>query len=168
MFEAIRDADHTYLRILAKTFTRAGNDIAALLCLDHIFSSPPKLRQLSLTDVHAWLSLYLNYIRLLDRLRRDDSLAEGSKHQRLFGFQVLGEDRYFVPKHTLIFDILTEQSGSSEENTDGYTCAYSELSGGIVQVISSRIYDRTELHNSACRGVHGFSPCLALIVRGQC
>ena len=168
MFKAIQYTDPIRLRTLAKTFAEAGNDPAALLCLDHIFSAPAKMRQAPLAGIHAWLSLYLDYIRLLDRLRRDDSLAEGSKHQRLFGFQVLGEDRYLVSKHTLIYDILTEQYGSREENADGYPCAHSELSGGIVQVISSRIDDRTELLNSACRGAHGFSPCLTLIARGQC
>jgi len=168
MFEAIRDTDHSRLRALGKTFIKVGNDPVALLCLDHVFLSPPKLQQLSLVDIRAWLSSYLDYIRLLDRLRRDDSLAEGSKLQRLFGYQVLGEDRYLVPKHTLIYKTLTEQSGSSEENADGYACAHGELSWTITQVISNRIYDRTDGQNGACRDVHGFAPCLALIVRGQC
>ena len=168
MFGAIENTDHKSLCDLAKVFIETGNDSAALMCLDHVFSSPPKLRHLSLVDIHASLSLYLDYIRLLDRLWRDDSLAEGSKHQRLFGFQVLGEDRYIVPKHTLVNKTLTNQSAGSEEDVDGYTCTYGELSWGIVQLISSRIYDRTDLQNGACRNAHGFSPCLALIIRGQC
>ena len=168
MFEAIRRADHTRLRTLAKTFIGAGNDPAALLCLDHVFSSPLKLRHLSLVEVYASLSLYLDYIRLLDRLWRDDSLAEGSKHQKLFGFQVLGEDRYLVPKHTVVHETLKKQSGMSEGSEDGYKCAYAELSWGIIQLISDRIYTYTKLQNIACRDAHGFSPCLTLLVRGQC
>ena len=168
MFEAIQNADHTSLHALAKAFIETGNDPAALMCLDHVFSSPPKLRQLSLVHIHASLSIYLDYIRLLDRFWRDDSLAEGSKHQRLFGFRVLGEDRYLVPKHTLVNETLANQTIGSEENADGYTCTYGELSWGIMQLISGRIYNHTRLENNACRDAHGFSPCLTLIVRGQC
>lgn len=168
MFEAIQNADHTSLHSLTKTFIETGNDPAALMCLDHVLSSPPKLRHLSLVDIHASLSLYLDYIRLLDRLWRDDSLAEGSKHQRLFGFQVLGEDRYLIPKHTLIHEILTDQTTGSEESTDGHMCTYDELSGGIVELIENRTKDRARHENSACRDARGFSPCLTLIVRGQC
>jgi hypothetical protein len=168
MFEAIKHVDHASLRALAKAFLGAGNDLAALLCLDHVFSSPLGLRKHSHTDIHTSLSLYLEYIRLLDRLWRDDSLAEGSKHQTLFGFQVLGEDRFLVPKHTLVHDILARQSITSGESADGSMCTYDELSWGILQVIMGRIHDRTRLHNSACRSVHGFSPCLTFLVRGQC
>ena len=168
MFEAIQNGDQTSLRILAKVFIETGNDPAALMCLDDILSTPPKLRHLSLLDIHASLSLHLVYIRLLDRLWRDDSLAEGSKHQRLFGFQVLGEDRYLVPKHALIHGILANQIIGSEENIDGHTCTYDELSGAIMEFIYSRTEDCASLENSACRDAHGFSPCLALIVRGQC
>jgi len=168
MFEAVQRADHKSLRTLAKTFIETRNDPAALLCLDHVFSSPPKPRHLSHADIHASLSLYLEYIRLLDRLWRDNSLAEDSKHQRLFGFQVLGEDRYLVPKHTLVHEKLTKQFGSSEESVDGRTCSYDELSWGIIQLISGRICYRTELLQSVCWETHGFSPCLRLIVRGHC
>lgn len=168
MFEAIQNADHTRLGALAKAFIGAENDPAALMCLDHFFSSPPQLRHLSLADIHALLSLYLDYIRLLNRLWRDDSLAEGSKHQKLFGFQVLGEDRYFVPNHAHIHKILTNQTIGSEEGTDEHMWTYDELSGGIVQLILSRIRDRTMLEHNACRDAHGFSPCLTLIARGQC
>ena len=168
MFEAIQRLDHTSLRVLAKTFIEARNDPAALLCLDHVFASPLRLRQLSYADIHTLLSLYLEYVRLLDRFYRDGSLAEGSKHERLFGFQVLGEDRYLAPKHTLVYEILTGQSGTDEESTDGHTCTYNKITWGIVQLISRRTFNRTEFLNNVCRELHGFSPCLNFMVRGQC
>lgn len=168
MFGAIQRVDHACLRTLAKTFIEAGNDPAALLCLDHIFSSPHELRHLPLSEIHALLSLHFDYIRLLNRLRRDDSFAEGSKHQRLFGFQVLGEDSYLVPKHTVVHVILNEQTGMSADSEDGYKCTYAELSRTIVRLISNRIYSRTELQDNACRDAHGFSPCLTLLIQGQC
>ena len=168
MFEAIQRIDHARLRVLAKTFINARNDPAALLCLDYVFTSPLRLRKLSYADIHALLSLYLEYVRLLDRFYRDDSLAEGSKHQRLFGFQVLGEDRYLAPKHTRVYEILTGQSGTDEESADGYTCTYNDINWGIVQLISRRTFNRTEFLNNACRDARGFSPCLSFMVRGQC
>jgi hypothetical protein len=168
MFEAIQRIDHKTLCVLAKTFIKARNDPAALLCLDYVFTSPLRLRNLSHADIHALLSLYLEYVRLLDRFYRDNSLAEGSKHQRLFGFQVQGDNRYLAPKHTRVYEILTEQSGTDEESADGFACTYNDITRGIVQLISGRIYNRTKFLNSACREVRGFSPCLSFMVRGQC
>ena len=168
MFKAIQRADCTSLRALSKTFIEAGDDPAALLCLDHVFSSSLVLQGLPLVNIQASLSLYLNYIRLLNKLRRDESLTEGSNHQRLFGFQILGEDRYLVPECTLLHEELTNQLGSSKKGVDGYKCGYDELRWGIIRLISRRIYDRTKAQNGACWDVHGFSPCLRLVVQKKC
>ena len=168
MFKAIQHTDHTSLRTLAKTFIRTGNDPAALLCLDHVFSSSLKLRHLPLVELQASLSLYLDYIRLLNKFSNVKSLAKGSNHQRLFGFLVLDEHRYLVPKDTLLYERLTNRSTSSGKSTDGHSCDYDDLSRGIVQLISNRIRSRTGDQNSACREVHGFSPCLHLLVQKKC
>lgn len=167
-FKAIQRADHASLRTLARTFIRAGNDPVALLSLDHVFSSPLVLQGLPLTEIQASLSLFLDYIRLLNKFRRDESLVEGSDHQRLFGFHVLGEDSYLAPEHTPLYEKLTNQSGSNRKSMGGYKCGYDELSWGIIQLISSRIRNRTEIQNGACRDVHGFSPCLRLLVQNKC
>ena len=168
MFKAIQHTDRTSLCKLAKTFIRMGNAPAALLCLDHVFSSPLRLRNLSLAEVQASLSLYLDYIRLLNRFRSDESLAEGSNRQRSFGFQALGGNRYLVPEHTLLYGKLTNRSDSAGKNADGYRCEYDEIRQGIIQLITSRIDDRTKIQNDACRNVHGFSPCLGLLVQRKC
>ena len=168
MFEAIGCADSAGLRTLAKTFIEMGNDPAALLCLDHVFSSPLKLQNLSFIEIQASLSLYLDYIRLLNKFRGDESLARGSNHQKLFGFQVLGENRYLVPGHTILHEKLTNQSGPSKKSTDGYMCGSDKLRRGITQLITSRISDRTEIQDGVCRDIQGFSPCLHLLVEKKC
>ena len=168
MFEAIGRADRARLRALARNFIGAENYPAALLCLDHVFSVPLKLLNLSFGEIQAWHSLFLDYIRLLNKFGRDESLAEGSDRQRLFGFQVLGENRYLAPKHSLLHEKFTDQSGSSGKHVDGYECSYDELSSAIVQFFKSRIRNRTEIQNSACRDVHGFSPCYRVLVRKRC
>jgi len=168
MFKAIRHADHASLRTLSKTFIRTENDPAALLCLDHVFSSPLRLKNLPLVLVQTSLSLYLGYVRLLNKFYNDKSLVENSNHQKLFGFFVLGENRYLVPKHTILYKKLTNRSTSGKKSTDGLSCDYGELSQGITQLISSRISGRTGALDSACRDVHGFSPCLHLLVQNKC
>lgn len=168
MYQAIQRADRASLRTLAETFIGVGNDPAALLCLDHVFSSPLDLRGLPLNEVQASLSLYLNYIRLFSDLRREGSLAEGSKRQRLFGFQVLGRNRYLAPKHTVLHDKLSNRPGLTGKGTDGHGCGSDEILQGILQFISGRIDDRTETQDNACRDVHGFSPCLHLLVQNRC
>jgi len=168
MFTAIQAADRASLRTLAGNFIGTGNDPAALLCLDHFFSSPLKLLNLSFVEVRALHSLYLDYIGLLDKILFDESLAEGSKRQRLFGFQVLGENRYLVPERSLLHEKLTNQSGSSRRIMEEYRCGSDKLRRGVTQIIRSRIHDRTEIQNGACRDVHGFSPCLRLLVEKEC
>ena len=167
MFRAIQHADHTTLRTLARRFIKTRSEPIALLCLDHAFSSAFELRGLSFAEIQELLSLFLDYIRLLNKFRGDDSLTEGSNHQRLFGFQILGENRYLIPGHTFLYEELTSQSGPSGKSGE-YTCGYEELRRVIVQLISSRIYNRTEIQNGACHIVHGFSPCLYLLVRNEC
>ena len=170
MFKAIGHADHASLRTFAKTFIKTGNDPAALLCLDHVFSSPLKLRNLPLVEVQASLSLYLDYIHLLNKFWYDDSLAQGSNHQKLFGFQVpaLADNHYLVPKHAVLYEKLADGSGPGRKCVGGYSCGHDELSRGITQLIKSWISGRTGIQNRACRDVHGFSLCLSLLVDGVC
>ena len=168
MFEAIKRVDRASIRALAETFIGTGNDPAALLCLDHVFSSPLKLRGLPLAEVQASLSLYLAYIRLLDKFRHDESLAEGSNRQRLFGFQVLGRNSYLIPENTILHGRLINRSDSGGKSVGGHGYGYDEIRRGITQLISSRIDGRTETQNKACRDVHGFSPCFDLLVQKRC
>ena len=168
MFKAVGCADSASLRTLAKIFIGMGNDPAALLCLDHVFSSPPNLRKIPLAEVQASLSLYLDYIHLLNKLRPNKSSAEGLNRQRLFGFKVLGRNRYLVSKHTLLHGKLSSRFDPSGKSMDGYECGYDEIRQGIVQFISSRIDYRTETLDNACRELRGFSPCLSLLVQKDC
>ena len=165
MFQAIKRADHAALRMLAKVFIGTKNYPAALLCLDHLFSSPLGLQNLPLSEVHALLSLYHTYISLLNKFQRDQSLANDSNHQRLFGFQTLGENRWLVPKHSLLHSKLADWSGST---VDGYECGFDALRRGINLILESRIHNRTRTQNEACCGVHGFSPCLRLLTQEKC
>jgi hypothetical protein len=166
MFQAIQSADHAALRALAKTFLEAKDDPAALLCLDHAFSSPLKLQNLPLVEVESSLSLFLDYICLLNKFRRDKSFANNSNHQRLFGFRGSRENRWLVPKHTLLHGKLVSTSGSTRRGVDG--CGSDELRRGITAILESRIRDRTGVQNKACRRVLGLSPCLRLLVQGDC
>ena len=168
MFQAIRSADRMSLYSLAETFTETGNHPAALLCLDHAFSPPLSLQNLPLTRIQALLSMYSCYIQLLKQLLDDKSFAEGSNHQRLFGFQALRQSRYLAPKHTLLYKSLVGQSSSSQQVGDESICGYDVLRRGIVKLIESRIRDRTMIENTACCNVHGFSPCFQLLVQKEC
>ena len=168
MFQAIQHSDNTALRSSFKTFIGAKNDPAALLCLDHLFSSPLGLQNLPLSEVHALLSHYHTYISLLNKFRRDQSLVNGSNHQRLFGFQVVGENRWLVPKHSLLHGRLTEKSGSSGQKASGYKCGFDVLHKGVIAILENRINDRTRTLNEACSSVHGFSPCLRLLAQEKC
>ena len=164
MFQAIRHGDRENLRVLADTFFGAGNNVSALLCFDHAFSSTPDLHGLPLSEIKKTLLLFLSYIRLLDKFLFNDSLTEGSNRQNLFGFRVLGENRYLVPKRNILYEKLTKRS----PDMDGYRCGSEELRRCINNVIKARIRDRTNGLDKACRDIGGFLPCLRLLVQKEC
>ena len=166
MFQAIRCSNHAGLRALAKTFLRTKNDPAALLCLDHTFSARSSLQVLPLSEVQASLTLYLDYVCLLNGFRRDESFTNDSNHQRIFGFRVLRENRWLVPKHTILHGKLASIFGSTRQSADG--CSFDELRRGIIAVLESRIRDRTVAQNKVCCRVLGLPPCLRLLVWGEC
>ena len=165
MFRAIQHRDRTTLRILADTFIGTTKDVAALLCLDHTFPFTPTLQGLSFLDIQESLSLFSDYIRLLNKILRDDSLVEGSNRQRLFGFQVLGENRYLVPRRAILHEKLANRPGVGG---DGCSCGSEDLRRSIVATIKARIRDRTKTQNDTCFEVHGFSPCLQLFTQKKC
>jgi len=168
MFKAIQRTNRASLRALAETFFETRNDPAALLCLDHYFSSPPRMRNLPFDKVEATLYLYLDYVHLLKNLRRDNSLASGSARQRLFGFQVLGYNRYLVSEKSSLHKILANQSGSGEGSADGHRCSHDELCRSINYFISNRTSKRTKIQDDAFRDAHKFSPCPQSLVQKEC
>ena len=167
MFQAIQRADYETLRALAKAFIETKNDLAAVLCLDHVFSRPFELQGLTIFEAQESLSSYLGYIRLLTKFL-DESVLENLDKQKLFGFQALGEDRWLVPRHTILHKGCTGKYNPSGRGEDGYIWGYDELRRGIKAVIENRISTRTWIEDRACRGVHGFSPCLRFLVQGEC
>ena len=168
MFKAILTSDRASLRAFARAFIEEGNDPAALLCLDHFFSAPLKLRNRPLDEVHASLCLYLDYVDLLNKLRRSESLAEGSARRRLFGFRMLGTNRYLVPEHTPLYKKAVGGSLSGKKGANGYTVSYNELNRCITYVIQTRILKRTEVQNATCGSVLRSLPCLQLLTQGEC
>jgi len=170
MFEAIatQRTNRASLPALAETFFETKNDPATLLCLDHFFSSPPRMRNLPPDKVEATLYHYLDYIHLLKNLRRDNSLAPGSARQRLFGFQVLGYNRYLVPEQSSLHKILANQSGSGERSTDGQRCSHDELCQSINHFISNRTFRRTKIQDETFRDAYKFSPCPQSLVQKEC
>ena len=166
-FQAIHRADYEALRMLAKTFVETRHDLA-VLCLDHVFSHPFELQGLTMFETQELLSLYLDYIRLLTKFLHDESLPNNLDKQRLFGFQALGWERWLVLRDTVLYEGLTGTSDSSGRGGDGYICGHDELRRGIRVVIEDRISTRTWAEDRACRQIHGFSPCLRLLIQGEC
>lgn len=164
----IVDPDLVQLRRLAFGFYIRRNSAAALICLDHVFSSHPTLHKATLVETEALLSLYLTYVRLLVQFWRDDRFSEGSNHQKVFGFEVQQEDHYLVPKNTFIYGKVSAARGMLEDPPAEYSCSREELSRVILRAIVAHIASRTKVQERACYGTRGFSPCLNTLIKGNC
>ena len=162
------DPDIIHLRRLASRFLWRTNKAAALLCLDHVFSRTPSLQKATLMETESLLSLYLTYVRLLDRFWRDIQPSEGSDCQKIFAFEVQQEGHYLVPARTLIHWNASATKGILEDPPLEYIFSREELERIISTTILDRIKIRVEMQERACRGTRGFSPCLNTLIRRNC
>jgi len=154
-------------RLLAFKFLGRKNDVAALVCLDHVFSRPPTLRKVTLIEIESLLSLYLTYVRLLDQLWRDDRLSRGSNRQKVFAFDVQ-EGRYLIPKGTFVHREVSAARGILDDPPPEYVLSREDLSRITSNVILNHIKTRVEIQERACRETRGFSPCLYTLIGRNC
>ena len=170
------EPDVVQLRRLAFKFLMRTNGAAALLCLDHVFSHAPNLHNPTLMETESTLSLYLTYVRQLDRFWRDGRLSEGSdfqkkfqeKFQKIFAFEVQQDGHYIVPENTFIHQKVSAAKGILNDPPPEYICSHEELSRITSDALLDRIQSRVKTQELACRGTRGFSPCLNTLIGRQC
>src|ERR1700761_3071904 len=108
MFQAICQRDISKLEALGQLFEEE-NPGAALLCLDHCFTSPPKIQALSVDGVAQQLRAFFRYVKLLNTFTWADP-STNSVVKRLFGYVRQGENSFSIPEGTLLHKILCQQN----------------------------------------------------------
>ncbi|KAF8151989.1 hypothetical protein K438DRAFT_1988110 [Mycena galopus ATCC 62051] len=172
MFQAICGREISTLQRLGELF-ETTNPIAALLCLDHCFTNPPKIQALRVDGVSGELRVFLCYIKLLNTFTWADPCAHPLV-EKLFGYIRQGDNDFLVSKHTFLYSALGEghpafRRANMEENMESIILDGSELRDVYHQTLKERLRLRVLQENEMCKKTRAFSPCLTFSVfEGQC
>lgn len=173
MFLCIASGEHSKLPDIAINFRAReqdnyqGNQRALLLCLDHFFSSPPKIQAARTADVLSTLSIFYQYVSIL----RHAALATvyPDRLQKLFGFKVSEDHTYFLPAGTLLYEYSHEfRVPAIHSDESGMTVSEWEFSNLYRMCIFRRMRIRILQENDVCRRSQAFTPCINYSIGGQC
>ncbi|KAG1806260.1 hypothetical protein EV424DRAFT_1577720 [Suillus variegatus] len=149
MFQNILRGNHEPLKNLALNFHKQNNKLAALVCLDHIFSRTTDIRAFTVDEMQQFLQQFHAYARLLYLIL---TFPDPMKHrgiQRLFSIVRLSGDQFLIPDGTFLHNNVMEIR-------QGITWV-SETSSGQVSEI-----------NAMCCKSPVFSQCLQFLISGAC
>ena len=166
MFRARHNSDFKILRALHSGFIGVKNYSAALLCLDPIFTSTLPPQGAPTVDPEPQISFHFDYFKLLDFLRREDRLYAGSVLQKVFAFQPRQDDRFFIPVNTFLHPVFVPEPDAVQEK--GCVVTHEELRRVLDREIQGYIHLRAKQQHDAYRRRLGATPCLAMVVRGEC
>lgn len=170
IFEAISKNNLDRLRELAETLLQSGGEIAApLLCLDHFFTSPPKIQAASNKDVSSVLQLFQKYIRLLRRISVDQTLVANPSVLKLFAIQE-SDQIFLLPSGSYLHKfVLDHKVAVMRVTEEGAFVPPRETSWAINQAATHRLRIRILQEDDMCRKARAFSPiCLSDAVYKQC
>ncbi|KAJ7222624.1 hypothetical protein GGX14DRAFT_558715 [Mycena pura] len=169
MFQAICQRDLSKLEALGQLLEEE-NPGAALLCLDHCFTSPPKIQALSVDGVAQQLRAFFRYVKLLNTFTWADP-STNSVVKRLFGYVRQGENSFSIPEGTFLHKILCQQNHPAcRRSVEGRVVLdSSELRDVFHQTLKDRLRHRVLQENDTCKRTKAFSPCLTFSVfEGNC
>lgn len=170
MFEAISKNDWDRLRELSETLLRSHSDMAAtLLCLDHLFTSPPQIQVASNAEALSQLRFFAEYMRLLKRVGDHQTVVADPTVRKLFAVQA-SDQVYLIPYGSFLHKMVLEEGVVVLRSTEeGVFLSPSEASRAIRQAVSHRMRVRIQREDHMCLSSRAFSAaCLAHSVYNQC
>lgn len=170
MFDAIFQNNLDKLRDQAVSLLAANGDIGAvILCLDHFYTSPPKIKTANTTDVSASLGLFHDYIRLLKRVATDANAVDNPVLRRLFAIQE-SDQSYLLPAGSYLHKFALEHQVTVIRATmEGAFMTPRETTWTINQAIARRLKIRIAQEDAMALTSRAFSPiCLSSAVYNLC
>ncbi|KAJ7171712.1 hypothetical protein C8R43DRAFT_1231226 [Mycena crocata] len=169
MFQSICRREIPKLELLGEEF-EATNPVAALVCLDLVFTNPPKIQALHVDGVAKKLQTFYTYVRLLNLFTWADP-CHWHLAEKLCGYVRQGENDFLIPEGTFLHSVLRQQNHpafhtSIEENV---VIAGSELRDVFRRSLINRLEQRVQQENEMCKRTKAFTPCLLFSVfDGNC
>jgi hypothetical protein len=155
---------------LADIFLKQYRDSpASILCLDHFFTSPPRIQVADSREASASLQLFQEYIRLLRHVAMDQAENMDSNVQKLFAIQ-LTDQLFLLPLGTHLHRyVLDKRIVVARSTEQGLFVAPREAAFAIRQALLQRLRHRISLEDTVCLRARAFNPvCLQFSVYNQC
>jgi len=168
MFHVIKLGNKSRLQELGTKFHHAHeNDIAALLCLDHAFISPPAIQVATTAEVSRQLACFEVYVSLMKEFLLMSDPCNKPSIQRLFGFQPSTEHVFLLRPGSQLYQSSPQilNAGSSDKGIRVYE---RDLEGLIKAVLGERLRKRVSAENEMCQKAQSFAPCLPFAASGSC
>lgn len=153
---------------LSDRFSRWHEDHgAALRCLDHVFSSLPKLQVASASEVATSLQHFLLYARLLQKSasEAETNPCDNTDIKRLLGFEVATEDLFLVSRDTRMF---VHYSLAPRQTDQGALVHRWELEKPVTDNLKERLRSKVNGLNELCSRLRALQPCLAFAAYSRC
>jgi hypothetical protein len=168
MFQAIILGKSGRLQQLGRIFHQDHNKAAALLCLDHIFATPPHIQEATIQHTISLLAMFITYTRLLHDIANLVEPCNDLLVQKLFAFQVSREDMFSVfPGASLYREVDNQQEPPFHEKDGKRSVSRRDLSRILKNYLAERLRSRIMEENDICRRAKVFSPCLNALL-GTC
>jgi hypothetical protein len=168
MFQSILRNDYKSLKDLEPAFKKHDNQVAALLCLDHVFSQDMDIRSFTVDEMAGFLH---TYARLLHRISMFRDPVEHSGIRRLFSIVQLSGDEFLIPRGTFLHSNVTEiRQGITlvSEHSLGYRASRRNVTELLQLSVRTVLKDKVSAVNDMCYESPVFSQCLTFIVSGGC
>jgi hypothetical protein len=168
MFQAIISGNSDRLQQLGLIFHKKQNKAAELLCLDHIFNTPPRIQGATIQHTISSLAMFYSYSRLLHDIANLADPCHDSLVQKLFAFQVSREDMFSIFRSASLHREVDDQQERLFHEQDGkLSVSRVDLSRVLKTYLGERLRSRITEENDICRRAKLFSPCLNALL-GTC
>jgi hypothetical protein len=168
MFHAIISGNSDRLQQLGLIFHKNQNKAAALLCLDHIFDTPPHIQGATIQHTISSLAMFYTYVRLLHNIANLVEPCHDPLVQKLFAFQVSREDMFEIFRSASLHREVDDKQERLFHEKDGKrSVSRGDLSHILKFYLGERLQSRIMEENDICRRAKVFSPCLNALL-GTC
>jgi hypothetical protein len=143
----------------------ATNSAAALLCLDHCYTHPPKIQVLQVEDVAEELQAFSCYVKLLNTFTWADP-GNQPVVEKLFGYIRQGENNFLIPDGTFLHSALRRLNHPAFQRSieENIVLTGSKLGDLYHRTLKERLRIRVLQENEMCTRTRAFSPCLVYSV----
>ncbi|KAI6133857.1 hypothetical protein EV401DRAFT_2204741 [Pisolithus croceorrhizus] len=167
---AAEELDRATLEALAESFRERDEKVAALWCLDHVFSRLPQLLSEALEDFGLFLRKFYTYSHLLYIVASHNDPVGVRGIRKLFGTTQLSDDQYVVEPGSFILPIPSAESTTKDvdERTDTSPYTHAQITNALKDRVRSYLRYQVKAETRLCYKSKILSQCLLYAINGSC